>query len=68
MRLSLRAAGVALPVLLSACAGGTASPDTSGMHGSTVQAIRGESAADTPLRPETGNIWSEGLTPAAPAP
>jgi len=68
MRPLLRAAGLALPVFLSACGGGSSSPDLYGVRGSTVQAIRGEAAPEAPLQPESGNIWGEGLTSAAPAP
>jgi hypothetical protein len=57
---------LALPasLLLAGCSG-RAIPDLSGAHGTTAQAVRGEAPGAPPLRPESGNIWSEGLTPSA---
>jgi hypothetical protein len=62
---------VALP-LLAACAGGEApAGGVPGARGSTVDHVRGGSPAgeaEGVLRPEAGNIWSEGLTPSQPLP
>lgn len=56
---------IALP-LLAACSGG-ASDSLPDLGGPTVNTIRGTPSSFEPLRPEPGNIWSEGLQ-AAPAP
>jgi hypothetical protein len=55
--------------LLAACSPSRNEDNVLGARGSTVNAIRGSAAtADDVLRPEPGNIWSEGLQTPAPAP
>jgi hypothetical protein len=55
--------------LLAACGPTARAPDgVLGARGSTVDAVRGAAAGDDVLRPEPGNIWSEGLTPSQPLP
>jgi hypothetical protein len=65
-------AGALALALLAGCSGGAKSEDTVlGVHGPTVDHVRGGrpgSDADGVLRPEPGNIWSEGLTPSQPVP
>lgn len=57
--------------LLAACGGGNEPVEgVLGARGPTVDNVRGAapaSGADV-LRPEPGNIWSEGLTPSQPLP
>jgi len=65
MRILLRLAGLALPVLMAACSGGASAPDVGG-GGTTLRSISGTPAGTTPLRPEPGNIWDDGLVPTAP--
>ncbi|MFC3124812.1 hypothetical protein ACFOD4_07040 [Pseudoroseomonas globiformis] len=55
-------------VSLASCSGPDQDLDLSGAHGTTIQSIRGEAPAAAPLRPETGNIWDQGLTPSASRP
>ena len=56
--------------LLAACAGKDEPVQgILGAHGPTVDNVRGAApASDGTLRPEPGNIWSEGLTPSQPLP
>lgn len=66
MRIALRLAGLALPVLMAACSGGGSAPDIGG--GTTMRSIEGSPSGAAPLQPEPGNIWSDGLlAPTAPA-
>lgn len=56
--------------LLAACAGRNEPAEgILGARGPTVDSVRGAAPADGDiLRPESGNIWSEGLTPSQPLP
>ena len=53
--------------LLAAC-GGREEDHVLGARGPTVDNVRGDAPVDPDdaLRPEEGNIWSAGLTPAQP--
>jgi hypothetical protein len=64
----LLACALILP-LLAAC-GSASSPagDVFGAHGPTVDHVRGAAPDSGVLRPEPGNIWSEGLTPSQTVP
>ncbi|MCQ4162665.1 hypothetical protein NON00_22410 [Roseomonas sp. GC11] len=67
MRFLTRCAGLALLAALAACAAGGGAETAAVPAGGTLQAIRGGGGeAPAPLRPEPGNIWADGLTPAAP--
>ncbi|MDJ0391519.1 hypothetical protein QMO56_25785 [Roseomonas sp. E05] len=67
MRILLRLAGLTVPVLLVACSSGSSAPDIGGAGGTTIRSIEGNPSGSAPLRPEPGNIWSDGLTPSAPS-
>ena len=56
--------------LLAACGGrGEPVEGILGAHGPTVDNVRGAApAGGDVLRPEPGDIWSEGLTPSQPLP
>ena len=61
----------AAALLLAGCSRGEPVPLTAqGVDGSTLQAIRGASSGGSPLLPEAGDIWKEGLqtspTPGQP--
>ena len=50
---------------LAACGSSTSAGDrVLGAKGSVVDSVRGSAAGADVLRPEPGNIWSEGLEPA----
>ena len=57
-------------LLLAGCSSGTRTEDgVLGARGSTVNTVRGADAtSDDVLRPEPGNIWSEGLQSSQAAP
>ncbi|EHM03516.1 hypothetical protein HMPREF9946_00052 [Acetobacteraceae bacterium AT-5844] len=55
--------------LLAGCSSSRMQDDVLGARGTTVDTIRGSAAtAEEVLRPEPGNIWSEGLQTSQPAP
>ncbi len=55
--------------LLAGCSSSRSQDDVLGAHGPTVNAIRGNTAtSEDVLRPEPGNIWSEGLQSSQPTP
>jgi hypothetical protein len=55
--------------LLAACSSSRMEDDVLGARGSTVNTIRGgEATPGDVLRPEPGNIWSEGLQSSQPTP
>jgi hypothetical protein len=60
----------AVVVLLAGCSSPDPGGDMLGAGGSTLQVIRGMPAGPAPLKPETGNIWEEGLqgSPSVPKP
>ncbi len=62
-------AALALLPLLAACGGTAPAGDAAlGVRGTVVDSVRGTAPAGDVLRPEPGNIWSEGLEPTrAPA-
>lgn len=63
-------ASVLILPLLTACAGGDEPVQgILGARGPTVDNVRGAApVSGDVLRPEPGNIWSEGLTPSQPLP
>lgn len=70
MARAILACALVLP-LLAGCAGSERPDDNVlGARGPTVDTVRGGagSGAGDALRPEPGNIWSEGLTPSQPLP
>jgi hypothetical protein len=69
MARSLLACALILP-MLAACASSERTDDNVlGARGPIVDHVRGAAppGAENALRPEPGNIWSEGLTPSQPA-
>lgn len=67
MRPILLIATLSLPMLgLAAC--GHAPPAPPQASGPTVNTIRGVDAGFAPLRPESGNIWADGLQEPRRAP
>jgi hypothetical protein len=63
-RLPLLAALLLLPVLAGCGGAPPANERVLGARGTVVDSVRGAPAADGVLRPEPGNIWTEGLEPA----
>ena len=66
MRRTLLIATAFLPMGLAAC--GHAPPAPPAVGGPTVNAIRGADPGFAPLRPESGNIWADGLQEPRRAP
>jgi len=61
MRLTLCLAVLALPALMAGCSAGSSDPDLTAPRGTTLDTMQGVSSGAEPLRPESGNIWGEGL-------
>jgi hypothetical protein len=64
------ACAMALPLLAACGSGKGGEGGVLGARGPTVNNVRGAApaSADEALRPEEGNIWSEGLTPSQSLP